>query len=97
MTDTEPPAGVGYIAYSYLRAGDDFRGFELAPEFGRVPPYAAGLTVEQQRRSRQLLADSIVISLHDHPVRFPHRMEETPEYNRTGRQHAAYAGLSRRA
>jgi membrane dipeptidase len=94
MTDPEPPAGVGYTAYSYLRAGQDFRGFELAPEFGRVPPYAASLTVEQQRRSRQLLADSIVISLHDHPVRFPHRMEETPEYNRTGRQHAAYAGLA---
>jgi membrane dipeptidase len=35
-----------------------------------------------------------VISLHDHPVRFPLRMEETPEYNRTGRQHAAYAGLA---
>ena len=35
-----------------------------------------------------------MISLHDHPVRFPLRMEETPEYNRTGRQHAAYAGLA---
>ena len=94
MTDTKPPAGAGYTAYSYLRAGEDFRGFELAPEFGRVPPYADGLTAEQQQRSRQLLADSIVISLHDHPVRFPLQMEETPEYNRTGRQHAAYAGLA---
>jgi membrane dipeptidase len=35
-----------------------------------------------------------VISLHDHPVRYPLRMEETPAYNRTGRQHAAYAGLA---
>ncbi|HEV8277703.1 MAG TPA: membrane dipeptidase [Streptosporangiaceae bacterium] len=87
------PAG-GYAAYSYLAAGEDFRRFELAPEFGRVGPYAAGLTVEQEQRSRRLLADSIVISLHDHPVRFPLRMEETPEYNRTGRQHAAYAGLA---
>src|SRR5271165_626383 len=94
MTDTKPPAGTGYTAYSYLRAGEDFPGFELAPEFGRVPPYADGLTAEQQQRSRQLLADSIVISLHDHPVRFPLQMEETPEYNRTGRQHAAYAGLA---
>ena len=74
--------------------GEDFRRFELAPEFGRVAPYAAGLTAEQEQRSRRLLADSIVISLHDHPVRFPLRMEETPEYNRTGRQHAAYAGLA---
>ena len=35
-----------------------------------------------------------MISLHDHPVRYPLRMQETPEYNRTGRQHAAYAGLA---
>jgi len=33
-----------YTAYSYLTAGEDFRTFELAPEFGRVPPYAAALT-----------------------------------------------------
>jgi membrane dipeptidase len=83
-----------YEAYSYLRAGEDFRTFELAPEFGRVPGYAAGLTLDEERRSLRLLSESMVISLHDHPVRFPLRMEETPEYNRTGRQHAAYAGLA---
>jgi membrane dipeptidase len=82
-----------YSAYSYLTPGEDFRGFELAPEFGRVPPYEAGLT-EPERERAQCLRDSIVISLHDHPVRFPLRMEETPEYNRTGRQHAGYAGLA---
>ena len=26
----------GYTAYSYLTAGEDFRSFELVPEFGRV-------------------------------------------------------------
>src|SRR5258707_13908727 len=89
-----PEAGSGYAAYSYPRSGEDFRAFELAPEFGRVPAYAAGLTAEQEERTRRLLAESLVISLHDHPVRFPLRMDETPEYNRTGRQHAAYAGLA---
>ena len=83
----------GYTAYSYLTAGEDFRSFELVPEFGRVPPYAARLTAEQQERA-WLLRDSLVISLHDHPSRFPVRMEETPDYYRTGRQHAAYAGLA---
>jgi membrane dipeptidase len=82
-----------YTAYSYLEAAD-LGDIELAPEFGRVPPYAgADLTPEQRERSRALLRDSLVISLHDHPVRFPLRMEQTPEYNRTGRQYAAYAGL----
>jgi membrane dipeptidase len=84
----------GYTAYSYLAAGEDFPRFELAPEFGRVPSYAAELTAAQQERAAALLRDSLVISLHDHPVRFPLRMEETPAYNRTGRQHAAYAGLA---
>jgi membrane dipeptidase len=88
------PETGSYAAYSYLGTGTHFPRFELSPELGRVPPYAAGLTEEQQRRSRALLADSMVISLHDHPVRFPARMEETPAYNRTGRQHAAYAGLA---
>ena len=61
-----------------------------------MPPWAglAGLTAGQRQRAQRLLRDSLVISLHDHPVRFPLRMEETPEYNRTGRQHAAYAGLA---
>jgi membrane dipeptidase len=95
MTDDVPP-GSGYTAYSYLTAGTDFGTFELTPEFGRVPPWAglADLTPEQRQRAERLLRDSLVISLHDHPVRFPLRMEETPEYNRTGRQHAAYAGLA---
>jgi membrane dipeptidase len=83
----------GYAAYSYL-PDTEIRQFELAPEFGRVPGYDSGLTSEQRDRSRRLLAGSLVISLHDHPVRFPVRMEETPEYNRTGRQHAGYAGLA---
>ena len=83
-----------YTAYSYLGADAGRSRFALSPEFGRVPPYACGLTGEQQERARGLLDDSMVISLHDHPVRFPVRMEETPEYNRTGRQHTGYAGLA---
>src|SRR2546423_7094525 len=66
-TPAGPGAAGGYAAYSYLAAGEEFRRFELVPEFGRVAPYAAGLTGEQEQRSRRLLADSIVISLHDHP------------------------------
>ena len=38
---TDATAQNAYTAYSYLTAGEDFRSFELTPEFGRVPPYAA--------------------------------------------------------
>jgi membrane dipeptidase len=93
MIGGNTPMPAPYSAYSYLPEGT-LPAFDLAPEFGRVPPYAGpGLTPEQAGRSRQLLQDSLVISLHDHPVRFPRDMTQTPAYNRTGRQHAAYAGL----
>jgi membrane dipeptidase len=86
-------SGGGYTAYSYLPAGT-LSEWKLTPEFGRVPPYqGTRLTAEQTQRSAALLRDSMVISLHDHPVRFPADMGETPAYNRTGRQHAAYAGM----
>jgi len=89
MSDVDRP----YRAYSYL-PGESLPSFDLAPEFSRVPPYrGAELTAEQASRSRQILRDNLVISLHDHPVRFPRDMQQTPDYNRTGRQHAAYAGL----
>jgi membrane dipeptidase len=82
-----------YRSYGYLRPGVDFPAFELAPEFNRVQPYAGELSTDDRSRTARLLRDNIVISLHDHPVRFPDDMRQTPEYNRTGRQHTAFAGL----
>jgi membrane dipeptidase len=83
-----------YLSYDYLTAGVDFPIFELAPEFDRVPPYGAEIGSEDKARAAKLLRENIVISLHDHPVRFPNDMRQTPEYNRTGRQHTAFAGLA---
>jgi membrane dipeptidase len=82
-----------YVSYSYLPAGE-LESFDLAPEFDRVPAYDGGLTAEQGERATRLLRDSLVISLHDHPVRFPRDMRDTPAYNRGGRQHTAFAGLA---
>ena len=84
----------GYTSYSYLPAGDRPE-FDLDPEYDRVPPLDLGLDAEQRRRVARLLADHIVISLHDHPVRFPRDMSLTPAYNRTARQHTAFEGLRR--
>jgi membrane dipeptidase len=93
-SDERADRGGRYQAYDYLTPGADYRQFDLTPEFGRVPPYANGASAEERERSDRLLDESIVISLHDHPVRFPAQMEQTPEYNRTGRQHTAFAGLA---
>ena len=82
-----------YTSYGYLKAGEDFPEIKLAPEFNRVAPYKGDLTVEEKLRADKLMKENITISLHDHPVRFPEDMNQTPEYNRTGRQHTAFAGL----
>ncbi len=83
-----------YVSFSYLTPGVDYPQLELAPEFDRVPAYDGQLSEADSARASQLLDQSLVISLHDHPVRFPADMSETPAYNRTGRQHTAFAGLA---
>jgi membrane dipeptidase len=92
MPSSEPADGP-YAAYSYLDPPLELP-FALSPEGGRVAPYDGGLGDEERTRARRLLDESLVISLHDHPVRFPVDMRDAPAYNRTGRQHAAYAGLA---
>lgn len=82
-----------YQSYGYLPDGT-LPAFDLAPEFGRVPPYERRLGPEDAERADRLLRESLVISLHDHPVRFPRDMRDTPAYNRGGRQHTAFAGLA---
>jgi membrane dipeptidase len=82
-----------YEAYAYLDAEPSLSHIELAPEIGRVSPYRNELTKEDQARAERLLRDSLTISFHDHPVRFPLRIEETPDHYRAGRQYTAYRGL----
>jgi membrane dipeptidase len=86
----------GYRSFSYLKAGVDYEEFELDKEFGRAPLYDLGLTEEQADRTRRLIDDSIIISLHDHPAIFPKDViKDVRAYIRTGREHTSYAGLAR--
>lgn len=103
MAQQDRPTGLGsrteedtkpYEAYAYLGADPGLSSIVLAPEFGRVPPYVDDLTPQERVRAQQLLNESLVISFHDHPVRFPLHMEETPDHYRGGRQYTAYAGLA---
>lgn len=85
----------GYQSYSYLTPGVDYETFELSDELGRVPEYDLGLDAEQLARTRRLVEDNIVVSLHDHPQVFPRDVGKIREYIRTGREHTGYAGLAR--
>jgi membrane dipeptidase len=82
-----------YRSYDYLDGDLRLPRDPLTPEFGRVAPYEGGFSVDDRARAERLLADNIAVSLHDHPVRFPADMADTPSYNRTGRQHTAFEGL----
>ena len=84
-----------YVSFGYL-TGDPaaFPRFALAAEQGLVPAYDGGFAADAVARAERLLADNITVSLHDHPVLFPDDMALTPQYNRTGRQHTAFAGLA---
>jgi membrane dipeptidase len=83
-----------YHSYDYLGGDLGLPIDPLTPEFGRVGPYVGDASPDEVARAERLLADNVTISLHDHPVRFPNDMANTPAYNRTGRQHTAYEGLA---
>lgn len=85
----------GYTSYSYLEEGVDYHSFDLVEELGRVPAYDLGLTPDQEERTRRLMEENVVISLHDHPQVFPRDMARVRDYIRTGREHTGYLGLSR--
>jgi membrane dipeptidase len=93
----EPAARyTGYTAYEYLEAGKDYREFTYAEQVGRVPAYQGlDLSDEQAERAHRLLADSMVISLHEHVQVFPADMTDLREHIRQGREPTGYAGLAR--
>ncbi|TAJ48380.1 MAG: diguanylate cyclase [Herbiconiux sp.] len=86
----------GYTAYDYLEAGKDYKEFTYAKQIGRVPAYEGlGLSAAEEERTRTLLAEETVISLHDHVQVFPEDMGQLREHIRQGREPTGYEGLSR--
>jgi membrane dipeptidase len=86
----------GYRSYSYLEPGKDFKDFDLVPELDRVPRYEGTVLSEAEtERVVGLLAENIVVSLHEHPTVCPRDMEQYLQLVRTGRERTGYEGLSR--
>src|SRR6185437_3970164 len=76
----------GYQSFSYLQAGTDYDEFEPSADVDRLPAHDLGLTAGESARTERLLAENIVVSLHDHPVRLPrHARTELLEWNRGAR------------
>jgi len=85
---------VTYSSYDYLAGDLGLPVVPLAPDGPRVAPWTTPPAPDVVARARRLVDGSLTISLHDHPVLFPADMADTPRYNRTGRQHTAFAGLA---
>jgi membrane dipeptidase len=84
----------GYRSYQYLEENVDYRGFHLAPELGRVPSRRVEVSPEEEARVQRLLADNIVVSLHDHPTVAPEDIGQIVEQKRRGRDVTGFAGLA---
>ena len=84
----------GYRSFSYLEPGTDYRPFELAAELGRVPSRTVEVSPAEEERAQRLIADNLVISLHDHAFVTPKNPAEIFEYRRWGRDWTGYEGLS---
>lgn len=84
----------GYRSFQYLRASVDYKDYEWAEEIDRLPLYEADLDEQQSAHAEQLLQESLVISLHDHPQVYPKDMALGPEYAAQGRTPVGYEALS---
>jgi membrane dipeptidase len=84
----------GYKSFSYLEAGTDYKAYKLAAEIDRVPSRPVEVTPEQERRVWDLLEQTVVVALHEHPFVVPEDLSTFSEYRRQGRDATGYEGLS---
>jgi membrane dipeptidase len=84
----------GYRSYQYLEANADYRGFHLTKELGRVPSRQVEVSPAEEARVQRLLADNVVVSMHDHPVVSPEDIGQIFEQKRRGRDFTGFEGLA---
>ncbi len=84
----------GYQSFQYLEPGTDYQPFKLAKQIGRVESYTVPVTEEQEARVQALLAQNLVVSVHDHTFVTPDDVTQIFDYNRTGRNWTGYEGLA---
>ncbi|MBM3789022.1 MAG: diguanylate cyclase [Acidobacteria bacterium] len=83
-----------YRSFQYLDPAADYKEFRLAREGNEFEACPVPLTPPQEARVTRLAQSCVMISLHDHPVIFPARIEETFAYAREGRIFTAFEGLA---
>ena len=84
----------GYASFQYLEPGIDYRPFELAAQLGRVPTYTVPVSEAQEALVQRILAEEMIVSLHEHTSVMPEDVSESVEYARQGRERTGFAGLA---
>jgi len=87
----------GYRSYAYLRAGEDYRAFDLVPAWGRLPEAGIEWSEAVETRAREFEENHLVISAHDHLSLRPADPGDFGEYRRQGREATPYEGIARSA
>ena len=83
-----------YRSFQYLHEGSDYKPYDLASELDRVPATVVELTDAEAERADRLTSEILMISMHDHPNRFPDNISQTPRYVKDGHIATAYEGLA---
>ncbi|WP_257009109.1 dipeptidase [Bacillus sp. 7884-1] len=84
----------GYQSFSYLKANQDYKQYELSYELDRVPAYSLQLTENEAERLKKILTKYPIVSLRDHGFIVPKKSEQILSY--CGELHTAfhYEGIS---
>lgn len=85
----------GRPGYPYLSDRSEVDRFELAPDDGYGPTVNFDLDDAEAARVDRLVTESITVSLHDHPIRLPLDIRQTPDYMAQGRHVTGINGLLR--
>lgn len=84
----------GYKAYDYLTPGTDYRAFKLREALKKEWAFQVPLSEQEEERVSKIVAENIVIDLHEHPVLYPEDPSETLLLNHEGRDFMAYEAMS---
>lgn len=82
-----------YKAYSYL-SENDFKRFHLFDPASKQWSYIVPLNDEEEERVSRVAAETVFISLHEHPTLLPENLNDVFDYTEEGRDHCDYGSLS---
>lgn len=84
-----------YESFPYVRRGIDFPSVELTDPAHRRSTFAPALDAGQAAHVERLLAESVVVSFHDHPQMLPADMKDIDAFLRSKQEFTAFTQLRR--